>query len=317
VPHRDHERPTTDARHPIGVVSARTGLPQDVLRAWERRYDAVIPQRTETGRRLYTDGDLDKLRLLKRAVESGRRISDVANLSINELQDLVQEDAAESVPAAGSRKPATGRRAAARYVEAGLTAVEELDGEELDRVLREASVDLSPPSLRNDVIRPLLETIGERWRDGSLRVANEHLATAVIRSFLGTIRQNGPVSPGDRTAVVTTLAGQQHELGALLAAAAVLEVGWNVVYLGPDLPAAEIAAAARQREARAVALSMVYPAKDPRVGEELRELRRLLGDSVVLFVGGPAAKSYDAVLGQIGAHYVEDTQVLQTALDAA
>jgi hypothetical protein len=45
-------------RHPIGVVSRRTGLGQDVIRAWERRYGAVVPQRTDTGRRLYTDEDV-------------------------------------------------------------------------------------------------------------------------------------------------------------------------------------------------------------------------------------------------------------------
>jgi hypothetical protein len=62
-----------EARHPIGVVSTRTGIPQDVLRAWERRYSAVTPQRTETGRRLYSDLDLLRFRLLKAAVDSGRR----------------------------------------------------------------------------------------------------------------------------------------------------------------------------------------------------------------------------------------------------
>lgn len=93
----------TEPRHPIGVVSARTGIPQDLLRAWEKRYDAVVPGRGATGRRLYTDADIDKLRLLKRAVATGRRISDVAALSLEELKALTQEDRVETVPLAPAR----------------------------------------------------------------------------------------------------------------------------------------------------------------------------------------------------------------------
>ena len=41
-----------DDHYPISVVVRRTGLTQDILRAWERRYEAVVPLRTPTGRRL-------------------------------------------------------------------------------------------------------------------------------------------------------------------------------------------------------------------------------------------------------------------------
>jgi DNA-binding transcriptional MerR regulator len=277
------------------VVSARTGLPQDVLRAWERRYEAVIPHRTETGRRLYTDRDLDKLRLLKRAVDSGRQISDVADRSVEELRELVREDVTEAVsaPAPGRRAPGSALEPG-HYVDSALSAIEELDGGELDRILRQASVDLSRPSLRNEVVGPLLETIGQRWRQGTLRVANEHLASAVIRSFLDALRLNTQSPPGGPTAVFAAPTGQRHELGALLAA---------------------IAAAARQRNARVVALSVVCPANDPKVGEELGELRRLLDKSTALIVGGAAAGSYDAVLEAIGARRIEDPQLFQDALE--
>jgi DNA-binding transcriptional MerR regulator/methylmalonyl-CoA mutase cobalamin-binding subunit len=312
----DAKRKTTKARHPIGVVSSRTGLPQDVLRAWERRYAAVTPHRTDTGRRLYSDHDLEKLRFLKLAVESGRRISDVANLSVEELQTLVHEDVTAGVTAAPSRAEGGNGRAPGRYVEIALTAIENLEGGELDRLLRQASVDLSPPTLRNEVVRPLLETVGERWRTGSLRIAHEHLATAVIRSFLGALRLNGQGAPGSGTVIVATPAGQRHELGALLAAMAALEVGWDAIYLGPDLPAAEIAASARQRGARAVALSIVCPANDPRVAEELRELRSLLGDSTAIFAGGAAAQSYDSVIAEIAGRRIEEPHFFQSALEA-
>jgi DNA-binding transcriptional MerR regulator/methylmalonyl-CoA mutase cobalamin-binding subunit len=311
---RRESRETSEARHPIGVVSTRTGLPQDVLRAWERRYSAVVPHRTETGRRLYSDRDIEKLRLLRRAVESGRRISDVAGLSPQELRQLVREDVSAAPPDAAP--PDHGEmRSAEQYVEAALSAIERLDGDELDRLLRRASADVSTPALRTRIVRPILETLGARWRDGSMRIVNEHLATAALRSFLGALRRNGH-DPGAGTIIVTTPAGQRHELGALLASLAALEVGWEAVYLGPDLPAAEIAAAVRQRNAAAVALSLVCPAHDPAIVRELQEIRHLVGTSVRIFVGGRAAASYDDALGRIGAVVLNETDDLRSALES-
>src|SRR5918993_3366876 len=76
-------------RHPIGVVARRTGLKPDLIRAWERRYGAVAPGRTDTRRRFYSDADISRLLLLKRVVDTGRSIGQVANLSNEELESLV------------------------------------------------------------------------------------------------------------------------------------------------------------------------------------------------------------------------------------
>src|SRR3954468_24399462 len=84
-------------RHPIGVVARRTGLKPDLIRAWERRYGAVEPGRTDTRRRFYSDEDVERLLLLRRVVSTGRGISQVAGLSTEELEALLE---AEPAPAA-------------------------------------------------------------------------------------------------------------------------------------------------------------------------------------------------------------------------
>src|SRR6188768_2569345 len=81
-------------RHPIAVVAERTGLSQDLLRVWERRYQAVIPTRGPGGQRLYSDADIERLALLHAATRAGRSISRVANLSDATLAELVDEDLA-------------------------------------------------------------------------------------------------------------------------------------------------------------------------------------------------------------------------------
>jgi methylmalonyl-CoA mutase cobalamin-binding subunit len=87
-----------------------------------------------------------------------------------------------------------------------------------------------------------------------------------------------------------------------------------VTYLGPDLPPEEIAAAALQNGARAVALSITYPPDDPALTDDLRRLRRLLGHQVMLFAGGRACPAYDAVLQEIGAVHMEDFAGLRREL---
>jgi DNA-binding transcriptional MerR regulator/methylmalonyl-CoA mutase cobalamin-binding subunit len=304
------------ARHPIGVVAARTGLRPDILRAWERRYGAVVPQRAPKGRRLYTDQDVARLRLLRQLVAAGRRISDVARLPREELETLAREDAAAAGVETYAPRAAAGAGSAQSYLEEMLGAIESLDWQRLEKALSSAAVALSGPLLRREVIVPLLHSVGERWREGSLRIVHEHLASAVVRSYLAALRNGNHIPPGAPKVIVTTLAGQRHELGALLVASTATDGGWDAIYLGPDLPTEEIVAAVQQRGARAVALSLIYPLGDPGTAEELRRLRRFVGQEVGILVGGRAAASYDAVLREVGAVHLGDLAELPRELEA-
>ena len=113
------------------------------------------------------------------------------------------------------------------------------------------------------------------WRDGSLRQAHEHVATAVVRTYLGELNGAFQLPETAPELVVATPLGQLHELGALMAASIAVSEGWRATYLGPNLPAATIAEPALRREARAVALSILYPLDDPELPGELDELARL------------------------------------------
>jgi DNA-binding transcriptional MerR regulator/methylmalonyl-CoA mutase cobalamin-binding subunit len=286
-------------RHPIRVVADRTGLSLDVLRMWERRYGAVSPGRAEDGQRLYSDADVERLRLLRRVVEAGRSIGRVARLPTEELAELVREDDAARgvvvVPAA------SGARA---YLERALDAVREMDPFRLETELRRAVVALSAADFVDEVAAPLLAALGEGWRTGKLGVAHEHAASAVLRRVLGFMAEAVEASTNAPGIVVATPAGQVHEFGALLAAASATAEGWRVTYLGADLPAEEIAAAVRRRGAAKLALSLVYPADDPRTADELRRIRAALPSGVDVIVGGGAAAHHRAVIEEVGAAWV-------------
>lgn len=305
-------------RHPIGVVARRTGLKQDLIRAWERRYGAVEPGRTETRRRFYSDADVERLLLLRRVVSTGRGISQVAGLSNEELEALIE---AEPAPPPGPGQPAspfpgTGTldELAETYLARCLAAAQRLDVRDLEIQLDRASVELSRTRLIETLLVPLMQRIGDLWHQGTLRPIHEHMASSVVRSFLGGMNGMYTSDGSAPQVVVTTPARQHHELGALLAAATAAGEGWQVTYLGPELPPEEIAAAALQKGARAVALSITYPPDDPLLVDELRRLRRLLDSRTTLIVGGRSSQAYTQVLQEIGALRIGDLAEFRRAL---
>jgi DNA-binding transcriptional MerR regulator/methylmalonyl-CoA mutase cobalamin-binding subunit len=305
----------TANRHPIQVVSRRTGLSQDVIRVWERRYHAVTPERTPTNRRLYSDEDVRRLALLRRATTGGRRIGDVAGVPTSELEELVNADdeAALSVSATHARSGAMGP--APEHLEACLDAVEQLDAVALEREIARAAVSLTAPQLLEQLLLPMLQRIGDDWHDGTLRIAHEHMATAVVRSFLGSMRSNGDMAGPRTELLITTPSGQLHELGALMVAVTADLDGWRPIYLGPNMPAEDVASAVQRRGAGIVALSMVHAADPAAVTGELQKIRRLVPEGTVLIVGGSGARNYRGVLQEIGAIQVDDLASFRKELD--
>jgi DNA-binding transcriptional MerR regulator/methylmalonyl-CoA mutase cobalamin-binding subunit len=306
-------------RHPIGVVSRRTGLKPDLIRAWERRYGAVAPGRSDTRRRFYSDADIARLLLLKRVVDTGRSIGQVANLSNEELEGLAAADPgmgmgreeAAPVHAPGGHIADT----ADLYLELCLAAARRLEVGELELHLQRASVALSRTSLLEKLLVPLLHRIGELWHQGEMRPTHEHVVSAVVRSFLGGMYHAYDIPATAPHLIATTPPRQRHELGALMVAAVAAGEGWRATYLGPDLPAEEIAAAAAEKGAQVIALSLIYPPDDPRLADDLRRLRRLLSPSTALLAGGRACSAYGAVLDEIGAVRVPDLPALRRELD--
>lgn len=296
---------TSAARHPIKVVARRTGLSPDLIRAWERRYEAIEPQRSDTKRRLYTDADVEKLRLLRRATLAGRRIGDVASLSAKDLAELVgaDESAVAEAPTPSPEKPVRG--SAREHFEACVQAVEQFNAPALESALAAAAVALGTQIVIEGVIVPLLEHIGEQCRKGLIRISNEHMASAAVRTFLGPLVMSANMADTGPDMIVTTPAGQWHELGALMVAVIASAAGWRTIYLGPNLPAEEIAFAATQNEVTIVALSIGCLTDERKVTAELRKLRRYLPEDVQMWVGGSGTRSYQEILTSIGATWID------------
>ena len=304
----------TDTKHSIGAVARRTGLSTYLIRVWEKRYGATEPARSETGRRLYSDQEISRLTLLKQATEMGESIGQIAKLSDEALKSLV---AAGQNPAFVSAGEPTGydQNVISRLSDDCLDSVRNLDANALENILNHAAVAVSKPILLEKILCPLMYKIGDLWREGQLRVVHEHLASAVVRTFLGNLSSTYRPSNNSPAIVITTPIGQWHEFGALMVVISVLRAGWRAVYLGPNIPAEEIASAVVSNHARAAALSLIYPAEDPDVERELVKLRKYLGPDINIFIGGRAAESYADVIKEIGAIRVFNMSDFQKQFD--
>lgn len=298
--------------HPIRVAARRTGTPETTLRAWERRYGAVSPARAETGRRLYSDEDIERLILIRQAVDGGRAISGVAGLSAAELQEMVRKDQAAAAMAESSGERGD-RTSEADLIERCMTAVKEMDARSLSSLLSRAAIRLTALALIDEVIMPLLHRIGDDWYRNRLSPRHEHLATTTVRSVLSQIRL-GSQSPGAETIVIGTPAGQLHDLGTEFVAAVGVTEGWNVLNLGANVPAHDIVLAASDTNARVVALSIVHPSDDPRVEDAFAYLGEHLSPSVTLVVGGQAVDSYRTSVEAAGGIEIQSSRALSVLL---
>lgn len=278
---------STEPRHPIRVVAQRTGLSTPVLRAWERRYGVVAPHRSDGGQRLYSDADIRRLQLLATAVDGGRSIGLVAELELPQLEALIDEDRETPVHPMGDFIAPDVER-----VKIALDHIEQMRTDDLEQFMMRCAVELRPHELVEGLMVPLLQEIGRGWQAGRLGPSTEHIASVAIRRFLEWMSSTNQKDATAPLALTGTPAGQRHEFGALLAGVVAAYEGWRVRFLGPDLPAAEIARAADKLGARMVALSAVHPRLDATGVQEVVEIRRRLPPTVKVVIGGAGADAH-------------------------
>ena len=286
-----------DHRHPIAVVAKRTGLSQDVLRVWERRYQAVRPTRSPNGLRAYSDADIQRLTLLGRATSAGRSIGQIATLSTRALELLVAEDSA----ARETRERATPAAPyASEIVATSIGLARLLNASALDDSLRRAAIVMGMPVFLETVAAPLLRTVGDEWHAGRLSPAHEHLVTSSLQEIVVAMMRAFANQKDAPTVLVTTAASERHVIGAALVGAAAALEGWNVLYFRDTLPAAEVVAAAVKANARLVAVSIIYVANVDEVVSDLRAIREGLPAHVSLIAGGAGATTLASELAVIG-----------------
>jgi DNA-binding transcriptional MerR regulator/methylmalonyl-CoA mutase cobalamin-binding subunit len=264
----------------IKAVAQATGLTVETLRAWERRYGIVVPTRDGSGRRVYGPEDVLRLRRLREATERGHPIGRLATLGAEELAGLLNEPADQRSRASSNA-----------FVERLLEAARRFQSAECEQTLTLAIAMLPPQQLVRDVVQPLLREVGERWHRGELAISQERLVSSTVRRHIGLMLDSYDRSARRPPIVFATLPGERHELGLLTSAMLCASRGFKVHYLGPDMPAAEIARFARESAAVVVAISVVLHEQLASVPAQLEELAAGLAPETAIWVGGGAARA--------------------------
>ena len=293
-------RTSAASLYPIRAVARLTGISIDTLRAWERRYQAVVPERGERGR-LYRTSQVTRLKRLDALVQRGHAIGSVARLSDRQLTQMIAR--AEAHAASPSQTVAPATVDLTRLLE----AVHAFDLPSIDADLNRFATLIAPPDFIRQVALPLLRELGERWQSGTLRPSHEHLISSIVRTVLGGLLRTAHRRTDERTIVFATPAGEQHELGVLAAAVLAADAGLNAVYLGPDLPAEDIAAVATTSGASAIVVGTTFAKSAPQIARLAR-----LAARTSLLVGGPQALA--AVRGTPRAQHVADLDIFETQL---
>ncbi len=260
----------------ISFVERDTGLSKDALRVWERRYGFPNPARDSKGERVYSAEQLEKLRVIRRLMDSGERPGKVVAESLEALNARIQ-----ALPAS-----------------ARLTSVEHTTADEALRLLKAHQLAqlrqlLSQALMRHgvqrfvlEVVAPLNELVGNAWIDGGIQIFEEHLYAEqiqhLLRQAIGSMSETGQ---GPRV-LLTTLPGEQHKLGLLMAEACLAAEGAQCISLGVQTPAWDIVQAARAHHADIVALSCSQAVPAHLVCAGLADLRQQLDANIALWAGG-------------------------------
>jgi methanogenic corrinoid protein MtbC1 len=266
----------------IAALAQRTGVQPDTLRKWEHRYGVIRPERTPGGQRRYTDHDVARVEWLKARLAEGYRIGEAAAL-------LGSADMDEAPPTVDGLRDALYARIAASEASA------------LERLVAQSLGVLSVEEAIVDVLAPVLERVGAGWAEGKLTVAQEHLATSVIRAHLERLLAD-PRGSARGVAVLACAPGERHELGLLMLAIMMRADGWQVAYLGSDVPVHDVFDLAVGMGARLVCISATLADRLTPLSGALAAVE--VPEGIDLILGGPALS--EKIARDLGGRFVED-----------
>ena len=239
----------------IKTIAAMTGFNPTLLRAWERRYDLLVPTRTPTGHRLYTPDDLRVLRRVKVMLDQGRSIGEIVAQGRQRLLSVAQ--AAGSTPARLPESwPERGNQNEfGKLREEILQAALELDDAAIQIALDRAFASVSATQVIEHLLVPLAYEMGRLWANQMASVASEHLLTSCLQRRLQRLIDIDTRS-GRCRAICCGFPDEFHELGILTLTYYLQLQGVRVVYLGAALPFDDLARAIQIRQPHWVLLSV-------------------------------------------------------------
>ncbi|MCC6624622.1 MAG: MerR family transcriptional regulator [Deltaproteobacteria bacterium] len=252
--------------YPMRVVTRLTGLNPDTIRAWERRYSAISPERTGGNTRLFSPADVRRLVLLKDVVALGHPVSRVAGLDTPSLERLLKDD--EQQGSSPREEPVVQAISLQRLADEYLGLVDAFAVRKARDFILRATALLPTRDLMLTVVEPILSTFAARWGDDPDGEARKQLVRLHVRAAMTSIRPFHPVERGAPRVVAASPVGAQHDLGLLASSVFAAMRGFELLYVGAGLSADALVYAVEELEPSIVMLGV-----DASLDREQRALR--------------------------------------------
>lgn len=246
----------------IGELSRRLGVSAHVLRAWERRYGLLQPERSSGGYRLYSEADEHRVRVMQAHLARGLSAAEAARATLRQTA---------AGPRAPEPRPAAGPRALSGVDRALAEAFERFDEPSAQAMLDLLLADFTPETVLRDVLLPYLHELGECWERGEVTVAQEHFASNVLRARIAALGRGWGQGRGPR-ALLACAPGELHDLPLLTFGVVLYRNGWRVSYLGADTPMPDLLRTATASPPQLIVLSAVDPGRFAGLEDDLLRL---------------------------------------------
>lgn len=281
----------------IQFVAKITGINAHTIRAWEKRYQAVTPARNESGKRVYTQQDVDRLSKLAELVKLGNTISDIANLEIEKL-DSLYKDYVNSRASRGVRldqesyDPDTDLKVDINSTLQNLVmALQHYKLDIISHELEKVKKALGPREFALSILSPLLHEVGMLVDNGLFTIAQEHSLSAILKFHVGHTLYKHVATKNkiDLNIAISTPQGELHEFGIMIASLLCAYYNINFYYLGPNMPASSLSEAANQIGAKIIILgvSKVYHLdKQLSLDDYVADLMQGMKEDTRLWIGG-------------------------------
>lgn len=275
--------------HTIADIERDTGLSKDTLRVWERRYGFPSPQRDSRGQRRYDESQFARLRQIRRLIDAGHRPRQVVSLPLEALVQLNTQAARGRIQTPSDASPAAvSPTLPSKTLQAWMEMLHRYDARALRQDLLRMLEEHGLARTLLDGVAPMNERVGDAWRAGDIAVHQEHLYTEVVQSVLReAISQVALARPlASPRVLLTTLPGEAHGLGLLMAECFLVLEGCEPVSLGLQTPVSDIVNAVALSGAHVVGLSVTATTNSRDVLSALDQLRSRLPPQVKIWTGG-------------------------------
>lgn len=231
-----YQEAVIEAKYSIQLVSKLSGIGVHTIRAWEKRYNALTPNRSQTGRREYNDTDLEKLVFLSQLCTLGHSIGKIANLPSSELKTMLDKFAKTSRTEIQIKDGNDFNLQST--IDNMLLAITMYKLEIIDHELSKIKLLVSTKDLIFKVLLPLLSKVGELIQKRQLTISGELAFYAILKFHLGeVIYKSRRKNQGLEKILVAAPEGTFDEVPLLLVSILLISKNFEVIYLGNNSPA--------------------------------------------------------------------------------